>query len=41
MRGGVLEQLHLIMGAPDDFAFTDNNRADRDFIGIVRFLRLS
>ena len=41
VRGGVLEQLHLIMGTSDDFACTNDNRADRNFASCVRFLRLS
>ena len=38
VRGGVLEQLYLIMGTTDDLACTNNNRADRDFVGFGRFV---
>ena len=41
MRSGILQQFHLIMRAPDDFAFANNNRADRNFASYVRFLSLS
>ena len=41
VRGGVLEQFHLIMGARDNLACPDNNRSDRNFTGFVCFLRLS
>jgi len=38
MRGGVFEQLHLIMGTSDDLACTTDNRADRHFAGFGRFV---
>ena len=34
------QQFHLIMRAPDDFAFANNNRTDGYFAGLERFLRL-
>lgn len=40
MRSGILQQFHLIMRAPDDFAFANNNRTDGYFAGLERFLRL-
>jgi len=41
MRRSVLEQLHLIMGAANNFSCKDNNRADRNLAGVAGFLRLS
>src|SRR6266581_5945025 len=41
MGGSVLEQLHLIMGAANNFSCKHNNRAYRDFAGVAGFLRLS
>jgi len=35
MRGGVLEQLDLIMSARDNFARANNNSTDRHFVGFA------
>jgi len=40
VRGRVLEQLDLVMRAPDDFVLAYNHRAYRHFVRCVRFLRL-
>ena len=41
VRGRVLQQLHLVMRAPDDLALAHNHGAHRHFVRCVRFLPLS
>ena len=41
VRGRVLEQLDLVMRAPDDFVLAHNHRAHGHFVRRVRFLPLS
>ena len=41
VRGGVLQQLDLIMRARDDSSFTHHHRTDRHFLGLERFFCLA